>query len=43
MLMMTLVMNDSSDNTNDTMIVLLMMDMIITVMVLADGSVNGNR
>ena len=41
--MMTLVMNDSSDNTNDTMIVLLMMDMIITMMALADGSDNGNN
>ena len=43
MMLMKLVVNDSSDNTNDTMIVLLMIDMIITMMVLVDGSVNGNR
>ena len=43
MMLMKLVVNDSSDNANDTMIVLLMMDMIITMMVLVDGSDNGNR
>ena len=42
MMLMKLVVNDSSDNTNVT-IVLLTMDMIITMMVLVDGSVNGNR
>ena len=44
MMLMKLFVNDSSDNTNDTIyIVLLTVDMIITMMVLVDGSVNGNR